>query len=80
MDATLTALREQGNPWRAIAATLGVKPETAVRRARVLGLPTGQRLNSGPMTGLLIVRGVRPQIKRFVRPSYIRRLGRKWGD
>jgi hypothetical protein len=78
MDAALTALREQGHPWRAIAATLGIKPETAMRQGRALGLPAGHRLNSGPMTGVRIVHGARPQIKRFIRPSYISRLGHKW--
>lgn len=50
MDAALLAMRARGASWEDTAARIGVTTMAAIRRARVLGVPTA-RMNHGRVPG-----------------------------
>lgn len=62
LDAALRANRAAGAGWLEVADHVGVEVKTALRRARVLGIPTG-RLNIGRVGGKKIMAGFIPTTK-----------------
>jgi hypothetical protein len=75
MDTALRGLRAEGFAWAEIARTLGLGSKTARIRARELDLPIGH-LSSGTLSGMQVVRGKRPDPKRFTDDA--KRLGKLW--
>ena len=54
MDATIRTMRARGVTFRSIADRIGVELQTAIRRGRQLGLPTGH-ISRGPIPGVRAV-------------------------